>query len=104
MARWACGPAMLVLAMTCLLLTFKALCAAHESMAAAKPKLSKVGEFHEAAAMPRAIGMRDKSVGPLGSALDPSSSNVKSTVMSGIAHFDVYVKEIPIRLRLIELA
>jgi hypothetical protein len=95
---------MFVFVIATLLLTFKALCAAQESMAAAKPKVSKVGEFQEAAAMPKAIRTRDSSVRVPGSTEEPSNNNVKSTVISGMAHLDVYVKEIPILLRLMELA
>ena len=104
MARCAWAPAIPVLIMTRLLLTLRALWAAEDSMAAANPTASNVGEFHEAAAMPKAMGMSDSSVALLGRALLPSRISVKSTVMSGMAHLEVYVKEIPILSRAMELA
>ena len=71
MTRWACGPARPVLLMTRLLLTLSALCAAQDNMAAENPRASKVGEFHEAAAMPSAMGMSDSRVAGTGQCLAP---------------------------------
>mmetsp|Transcript_12252 Transcript_12252/g.14039 ORF Transcript_12252/g.14039 Transcript_12252/m.14039 type:complete len:198 (-) Transcript_12252:419-1012(-) len=87
-----------------LLVTFKALCAVQEIIAAMNPKSSNRGEFQEAAAIPMAMGTSDNSANRLGSAFRPSKSTVNNTVTSGMAHFDVYVNDIPIRFKLIEFA
>jgi len=65
--------------------------------------LSNVGEFHDAKAIPTAIGTSVKSVAILGKAFHPSSNNVSNTVRMGMPHLEVYVKDIPIRSRAIEL-
>jgi len=89
MARCAGGPARPVLDMALLLLTLRALCAVQDNSAAAKPVRSKVGEFHEAAAIPRAIGTREANVKRLGIAFVPSNRSVRSTVIKGIPHLVV---------------
>lgn len=104
MARCAANPLIPALAIAFLLVTFKALCAVVESMAAMNPINSKVGEFHDAAAIPTAMGINESNASALGSACLPSINIVNKTVMSGMAHLEVYVSEIPIRFKLIELA
>lgn len=89
MTRCAAAPATPVFVMARLLVTLRALCAVAEVTAARKPIVSKVGEFQEAAAIPRAIGKSDRSASGFGSAFVPSSKRVINTVMSGIPHFDV---------------
>ena len=55
-ARWAVGPDTPPLTIAFLQLTFKALCAAQETVAARKPRGSNVGLFHDEVAIPIAIG------------------------------------------------
>eukprot|EP00980_Cylindrotheca_fusiformis_P007108 scaffold1489_cov194-Cylindrotheca_fusiformis.AAC.18 len=76
MARCARSPDTESLLMMRLLETFRALCAVHDTKAARRPMGSNVGEFHDAAAMPSAIGTSDSSTRGRGSALGPSNINV----------------------------
>mmetsp|Transcript_16075 Transcript_16075/g.22892 ORF Transcript_16075/g.22892 Transcript_16075/m.22892 type:complete len:141 (-) Transcript_16075:360-782(-) len=46
-----------------------------------------------------AMGTSDKSANDDGNALRPSNNRVRNTVISGIPHLEVYVKDIPIRLK-----
>ena len=83
------GPDTPALAMARLLVTFRALCDVVDTIAAMKPQSSKVGEFQDAAAMPKAIGIRDTKESALGNDPVPSSRTDKTTVNRGMAHFDV---------------
>jgi hypothetical protein len=89
--------------MTRLLDTLRAAWEIADKIAAANPTDSKEGEFQLAAAIPAAIGTSVKRTQMEGKAELPSNKNINRTVMRGIPHFDVYVKEIPIRLNAIEL-
>jgi hypothetical protein len=102
MTRSASGPAIFLALIICLQVMFRALWATHDVRAAMKPIFSKVGWFHEDAAIPAAMGIRvDKTCG-LGKEPIPSSIMAKTSVNNGIEHFEVYVSEIPILFRLIE--
>jgi hypothetical protein len=103
MTRCATDPVTPNLVMACLQVTLSALCATHDTMAATKPKISNVGASQDAAAMPVAMGIKVNRVGRLGKASIPSNKIVKRTVTNGMLHLQVYVREIPIRSKLIEL-
>lgn len=96
-ALWASSPPMPDLIRARLLTTLSAAWEVADPMAARNPTSSKEDEFQEAIATPTAIGMRDKSDCMDGSASRPFSMSVIMTVISGIEHFEVYVKLIPIR-------
>lgn len=87
--RCPAGPVRPVFVNARLLVTFKALCAVADITAAAKPTASKVGELHEAAAIPTAIGTKDIKAATFGSDDAPSNRRVSKTVISGMPHFEV---------------
>ena len=70
-------------------LTFKAACAVEDSNAHTKQTFSNIGEFHDAAPMPNAMGNKVNNVVVLGNASRPPTKTVNKTIMSGIPHFDV---------------
>jgi len=96
-ALWASRPEMPDLAIACLLTTLSAAWEVADPMAARNPRRSKDEEFQEAIATPMAIGTRDKRALGGGSVSRPFSMRVIITVISGMEHFEVYVKLIPIR-------
>jgi len=83
--------------------TLRATWEMHETNAATKPSNSKQGEFQLAAAIPKAMGSKQRRVGAEGRESLPSRRQVRSTVTRGIPHFEVYVSEIPIRFSAMEL-
>lgn len=94
---WASSPPMPDLTKARLLITLSADWEVADPMAARNPSKSKDEEFQEAIATPMAIGIRDRSDGIEGRVSKPFIMRVIITVMSGMEHFDVYVKLMPIR-------
>jgi len=89
--------------MTRLLHTFSAACDVVDTTAARNPKSSNVGLFHDAAPIPAAMGSKDRSVAAEGRAAIPSNNSVKRTVIRGMPHLEVYVRDIPMRSNAMEL-
>lgn len=75
--------------------TFKQLWDVVDTRAARKPKVSKAGELHEAAAMPNAMGIKQKRAMLLGRVVIPSSIAVRKTVISGMPWGHNFVRKVP---------